>query len=627
MNTKTHKTIWIAIAAAALAVALLAFALFVPSAAKATDPPPGVASAYEIRSRVAELPAGVDSFSGSASLVGCRGWSAVMLNSALITAIPIPGPQVQLDGVSSSWAFTPPPGPFPLTASQASLAPGAGLGIDQLSGFAGGSSRVNGISMTTGYDLSRSVSVTSNPDGSSTAHVTVTLTPTDPEWLGNTFSIDVSTRTPETVDSASVSFPDLNGGAFGNVGFTQVMPTFVLWNLFNPVLGHPYTLTLDVYIPAGSGDASVYRPTVSSDGSIRHDLPSSLGPSAQIHDVDLGGTYTFSADADVKWIVSTSDYYRVDLAGKPPASPPPGVASAHETRGRVAELPGGVDAISGSASLVGWRGWSAGMFNSGVITAIPSPQVQLDGVSSSWAFTPPPGPFPRTESLPCLELGTGLGIDRLSGFTDGSSRVNGVSMTTGYDLSRSVSATANLDGSSTAHVTVTLTPTDPEWQGNFFRLAVRTNPPESVVNSSVSFPDLSGGAFGNGGFTQLLPTSVLWDVSSPMLGHPYTLRLDVHIPAGSGDASVYRPFVSASGSIRHLLPSSLGLSAQIHDVDLGGTYTFSAAADEQWILSTYDAYRVDLAGKPPAVNTQQLTFTTTAQDAANNTITTYSGRQ
>jgi len=590
----------------AAATALAAFAILSglgTPAAKAVDPPVPV-SASETRGHVVELPASVDSLSGSTSAIGWRGWQGNIYNLSSATAIP--SPEVQLDGVAPSWSFTPPPGPFPLTASRASLDPNTGFGVDQLGGYEGSNfSRVSGVSMTTGYDLSRSVSVTSNPDGSSTAHIAVTLTPTDPEWQGQWFALSVSPGGGLSgVDATSVTFPDLNGGVFGEVAYSEVLPNYVDWQLSDAVLGHHYTLTLDIDIPAGSGDTSGYRPFVTAYGSIPGPLPSSTGPSTEIHDGELGGTFTFSAGTVVEWHPDTYDYYRVDLA---PREPLQATAGASVIRERTVDRRSTVDAIDGTHNMVGRLGWSLSLGNRGELT-IPGAQMTIDG--STQTFTPTLT-FPLTSGPPTdLAPGQGLAIEEFGPIV--GSAVNGVTVKTGLDLSRSVSSTVPAGTGGRVTVTVDITPRGPADAGGTAWVDVfpaDSVPGAAYVDGSLTSPDTSNGETLAAYPT---PTAVSVAIGNVVIGKTYEVTLQIDVPNPFAVALVYRPHVEASvGHSVDLGPAVTGTSTTIADSVLGGTFTFSAATDVKWQRWFWDDARESLAARADAAVPSLDHFTVT----------------
>ncbi len=613
------------------AVVVVTACALLSSAAKAADPPVAV-TAIETRGHVVELPATVDSLSGSTSAIGWRGWSGTMFDTSSTTAIP--SPRVQLDGVSPSWSFSPPPGSFPLTASKASLDPTTGLGVDQLAGYPQGSSRVNGVSITTGYDLSRSVSVTSNADGSSTAHVAITLIPTDTEWLNQSIALWVGPAGGVgNIDTASVAFPDLSGGAFGFAGYTEALSSFVEWYLENPVLGHAYVLTMDVDVPAGSGDASEYTPFVTAYGSILDSSQSSTRSSTQIGDGELGGTFTFSAAADVNWLESTYDYYRVDLAPRPPLQRR---ATAEVSRFGNVNRRSTVDSIDGTRTWLGSLGWGADLFNNDQ-SIVPGAQVTLDG--STQTFTPPLT-FPVTSGPP-TDLSQGQYVTLEESDPVGSG-VDGVPITTGIDLSRSVSSNVAAGTGGRVTATVDITPRDPADAGGtawVFVSPADSVPGATYVAGSVTSPDTSNGETVH---THETPTEVDVAIGNVVIGKTYEVTVQIDVPNPFTVPLVYRPGVGATIEHETDLGPVTGTSTTIADSVLGGTFTFSAAADVtwgRWLLDSRSEFlqaRADAAvvaldhfavtpSRTKVDTGQPLTVKIRALDAVNHVLTGYTG--
>ena len=308
-------------------VVLLAVALAVPagiplamtgsaSAQQSVDTDLG---AREAANDNVTLPADATSAQAGTTQSGTKAWDFFLVNNSLAS---VTNPTITVNSGLSPSLF-PGVSSFPVTKSQASLAPGETFDAGELRSDIP-------VDFTLGYDSTRTVSPGVIPVGGTQQTLTVTVTPIDPRYQsGGTpdspvgvFPIIIDSQVPG-VSVVSATDPDnLNQGE-------QLVPAQAPpGSLFEWILGHTqinktYTFTAVLNVPNATGAPFTYSPGVSINGAkLTFLCPACLGSAVTVADATLdgnlpgSGSATFSvAETSHTWTSSHFDSFNVYYEG------------------------------------------------------------------------------------------------------------------------------------------------------------------------------------------------------------------------------------------------------------------------------------------------------------------------
>jgi hypothetical protein len=278
-----RNTIWVA--------ALLSLSALVVGPA-AEGGPVGSLNVQDGHVLVAEAGLGVNAVSASQVLEGVWGWFFVIDD----TSVPVTNPTVTVDSGYPVSAF---PGGlagavgFPVSLSQGSLNAGESFfpNANFLSNIP--------VSMSPGFDSTRTVSPSTIPAGGGSEQLTVTITPRT--TLGG-YKVAVYNSIP-AVSVSQVSGP-------------------VDWNNFQP--GVTYTIVYDLTVPNPFGVPFSYEPNVHVNGGVGSSRTCCAGPATSISLSDAtldGGTagsgqITYSVDQTVdSWSTELGSFLEVSFSG------------------------------------------------------------------------------------------------------------------------------------------------------------------------------------------------------------------------------------------------------------------------------------------------------------------------
>ena len=549
-----------------------------------------VANAYDSRNVSVELSPTVDSVDASSSYTGWRTWQAGITNMSTLT---VPAPQISVD--QSSLTFTPTV-TFPLSSPVGAdiTAQYQSFNFDPLSGRSYGNSQVDGVPISTGFDLTRTVSPATIPAEGGTQDVTITVIPRDPSYAHMPMSLVVQADAglppsgrPATIVAGSVT----TDSAGQSEPAPYVYSDYVGWYPYELVVGRTYTLTLTIAVSGGTGFAFPYKPYVMASISNAQSLIAAVGRSVTVADNVLGGTFTYSAGADVNWSLYSQDFR---IAILDPINPPqlPYVYT-YINNYNVASEPADVDSVAAGTSVSGLVTWSASMCNT-TPDALPTPSISVD--QSSQTFTPlvsfPVGTAPQTS----LAGNNGcLSLSRLAGGSPNSS-VAGVPTSTGYDVSRTMSPETIAPGGDTQTVHVSITPRDSRYEQVFLEVTTGAVQGAQIDTSSVVWPTLGAGEQAVGTVTQ--PAYVIQSINNPVVGKTYTLTLQIHVPNSTSVSRTYKPGIYIGGGLHVNVdasgPPPNGASTSVHDDVLGGTFTFSLGTPARWTHNLWRQYALSI---------------------------------
>ena len=312
-------------------VVLLAIALVVPAGIPLAIPGPASAqqpvdtdlTALEVINDNASLPADATSAQAGTTQSGTKAWDFFLVNNSQAS---VTNPTIT---INSGWGPSLFPGvsSFPVTASQASLAPGAAPGDS----FHPSALRSDiPVDFTLGYDSTRTVSPGVIPVGGAQQTLTVTVTPIDPRYQsGGTpgspfglFHVIIDSQV-QGVSVVSTTGPgNLNDGEQLASG-PGPQGTLFAWTLGKTQTNKTYTFTAVLNIPNTTGAPFTYTPGVGIDGEGRTFLcPACLGSAVTVADATLDGNVpgsghaTFSvADTSHMWTSSRGDSFNVYYQG------------------------------------------------------------------------------------------------------------------------------------------------------------------------------------------------------------------------------------------------------------------------------------------------------------------------
>jgi hypothetical protein len=244
----------------------------------------------------------------------------------------------------------------------------------------------------------------------------------------------------------------------------------------------------------------------------------------------------------------------------------------------------GVDSF-GPTTPTDARGWYDIRIDNNGQTPVPQPTISVDGATAT-TFSPPyNGGFPATVTAPG-DLGPGqeLRLNAFAGLDQNTPGENLTGVVTGADVSRS--STVSPDGTVLIE-SLTATLTDTSLAGGGIQIEVdpynssQQSNPATLDLAHVTLPNTSNGEYqfqagsvGQGGFR--------WAINGGVVGKPYTLTIPINLnglPAAS-----YKPRVNFGISPAPNETSVTANSTTLHDAELGGTVTYSAAAGAlvQW---------------------------------------------
>jgi len=540
------------------------------------------AEGYDSRGTYVELPPETDSVSGATTYSGFRTWYAGIFNLGSAT---IPAPQISVD--RSSQTFTPPV-TFPLTTGVGAdlTAQYQSLNLQTLSGRGSGNSQVDGVPVSTGFDLTRTLSPSTLPAGGGTQDVTVTFVPRAPDYAGKFVSITV-----EAVQASIVSGSVTTDSGGQSEPAPTVSGNSLSWYPNGLVVGRAYTVTLKIAVTGGGTSAFPYKPLVTGFVSTMSTTTKVVGRSETIADDVLGGTFTFTAGTDVDWWLFTNDGTQATLDAITP--PKPSYVYTYINNFDNVNEPADVDSIAAGSATTGRLTWYAAMCDT---TGVPLPTPSISVDQSSLTFTPPVS-FPVATAPQTTLAGNGcLDLQRLSGGSPNSA-VEGYPSTTAYDVSRTMSPATIPPGGGTQTVHLSVTPRDPREEQ--ITLEVMTGLQGAQIDaSSVVWPTLGDGEQTIG--TQIQPWYVDESINNVVVGKTYTLTVQIQVPNTSASPRTYKPAIYTTAGF-HVdvdagTPPEDGPSTTVHDDLLGGTLTFSFGTAVHWTHNLWRVQTVDLAG-------------------------------
>ncbi|HVS85919.1 MAG TPA: hypothetical protein VHD91_09830 [Gaiellaceae bacterium] len=561
--------------------------------------------------------ASVDSVGASDSVPLTLGWWAYIFNR---TAVPLDDPTISVDG--SSQTFTPSVS-FPHTEG-----PGSSLGnhgsfamtaLDGAQGDAGVST-----SGSLGFDASRSTDTTTIPPGGGDVTLTVNLTPQSFPAYAATIGVDFSNDPAVTV--TGITGPAADPDAAADSSFDGTTASWA--SAVNG--GTTYTTTFDLHVDNATGADETFKPGAYVQLQSAPQLLGSggTGSSTTISDSLFGGTGTFSTTTpDVTWQQRYDiAYSEVDFAEQAPAQAQANPQALAQDQ-KIENLPWlpSVDSISAGDTddngTIGWRG----EIDNFTTALVPSPAISLDGTARS--FSPDPGGFPLTASGGDLGQGQNLRLDQISAGGPGTS-ADYSHISSGYDASRTFSTTSIPPGGTTQHVTVSITPQDSSFAGGSLSIEVEPNPDggpavAAIDTNSIEYPALTTET--DAGAPPPNANDVQWNIDGAIVGHAYTLALDVVVPNGGSSSFTYKPFVVVRAGHSSQLPNDPGTtSTTIDDPDEGGTFTFSSTSAVDWsrVQSTeVSSYFSAIYAPPFSGSVDQPTVAAHAGSTVNETVT------
>ena len=543
------------------------------------------AQAYDARTAYLELPSATDSLSATSTYTGWRTWYASIGNTSALT---VPAPQISVD--RSSQTFTPPV-TFPLSSGVGAdlTAQYQSLAFSPLSGRSYGNAQVDGIPVTTGFDLTRTESPATLPAGGGTQDVTVTFVPRDPSYAHKAVSLVVQADAglPPSVRPATIVPGSVTSESAGQYEPAPAQYTdYVTWYPSDLVVGRTYTLRLQIAVSSSSNAAFPYKPHVLAAIETHASNSTAAGRSTTIDDDVLGGTFTFTAGADVYWSLYASDFTTAILD---PINPPQlSYVYTYINSYNVASEPADVDSVGAGTTVTGVLTWYAAMCNTTPTyfrrRRSPSTRVRRrspHSCRSRWARL---ADLARANA--CLAL-------KLDGGSPNSSVV-GVPTSTGYDVSRTMSPETIAPGGDTQTVHVSITPRDSRYEQVFLEVTTGAVQGAQIDTSSVVWPTLGAGEQAAG---PPQPAYVI-SINNPVVGKTYTLTLQIHVPNSTSVSRTYKPGIYIGGGLHVNVdasgPPPNGASTSVHDDVLGGTFTFSLGTPARWTHNLWRQYALSI---------------------------------
>ena len=290
--------------------------LAIPGSASAQQPVNSDLTALEVAADQVFLPPTATSVQAGTTQDGTRNWDFFLGNNSQTS---VTNPTVTINSGYSPSLF-PGVSSFPVTATQAGLAPGQQ--------FSGGPLISNiPVSFTAGYNSTRTVSPLTVPAGGTQQTVVITLTPVDARYASPPdgfagFNIILASDV-QGVSLVSTSNP-------GNLDQGEALdiitpPAFGLfqWRLGFTQLNKTYTFTAVLNVPNASGQSFEYRPEVGIRGERQTNIcDACAGSAVTVNDPTLDGSVpgsgggTFSvAETGHTWTSTHSDAFDLDYQG------------------------------------------------------------------------------------------------------------------------------------------------------------------------------------------------------------------------------------------------------------------------------------------------------------------------
>jgi hypothetical protein len=549
------------------------------------------ASVTELRLQSQDLASGVDTVDDAQTLFGARAWRAEIQSSGSSTTIP--DAEIAFNHVDPSWTFTPPL-TAPVHAGPANVVPGSRL---QALDLDFGQRQVNGVSIASGYDAWRTFDTTTIAPGGTRQTVTLHVVLRDATRYANGWTM--LTVSPNWYGgSAGVATNDVTFGPLAGTGdYTSpsatILPDTVEWRIGNAQIGHEYTISVPIDVPNATGSSFPYKPMVMVHAGRDASLGMQTGASTQIADPELGGAlgaWTYSAPVPVEWHASVGEIWQTNF--EPIMPPGDAVASAVDWKTRMVRLPFANDSVDGSAVLLGSRRWEGSLNNWRPNTTVAGAEVSLGSAASSWSFDPP-------IALPLHAGPQSLGtFDRLQLATP---EAGGVSMSTGYDLSRSFDTATIPGGGGRQTVTVSLTLRDPALQGGWAQIEVDAanwsgGSPATVDGANIGTSVVGAPSFAAAPFRT--PSYVNWRIDNVQMNQTYTLTVPIDVANSGTTAFRYKPETRAWVGKDSFLPVVDGTDAQIADPELGGDWAFHTSSPVRFERSATTATQAVLEPIP-----------------------------
>jgi hypothetical protein len=320
----------------AIAVATALGVTTLTAGAASSDLPQARATVYRLA--YVNLPSATDSISAG-TYAGTRGWRGQITN---VGAELVSAPTVSALNADPSWSFTPAVTLPVAVGPGADLASGEELRNDAISASGPGSSQVSDTPVHVGYDATRSMSPVSIPAGGGIQNVSVTLTLRSTAYEHGYAAIEVSTHDPSSpgpvaIVGGSIHDPALGSGESPNPVEPPAADRYQ-WAIGNAVLNKPYTLELQIQVPAGRSD---YKPFVTVRGGKFDSFPDLDAASTEITDPVLQGAFAFSAGSTVHWSRVNSEVVSTNFSAVDAA--PPGYSVSLDSSEYTVHAGGSVD--------------------------------------------------------------------------------------------------------------------------------------------------------------------------------------------------------------------------------------------------------------------------------------------
>ena len=310
-------------------VVLLAMALAVPAGIPLAIPGPASAQqgpnsdlqALEVANHAVSLPPDATSVQAGTTQSGNRLWDFFLGNSSQTS---VTSPTIT---VSSGWSpsLFPEISSFPVTGSQASLAPG-----DVLSLLPTGALNSDiPVSFTAGYDSTRTVSPSDIPAGGGQQTVVITMTLTDARYTpppdGNVgIIVNLASPVPGASIASTTDPANLDQGEILQTATGAAFPFGLFeWRLGSAQLNKQYTFTAVLNVPNPSGQPFGYRPDVLVSADTDTFLcDACAGSTVTVKDPALdgnvpgSGSATYSvAETNHTWTPTHAEEFAVDYQG------------------------------------------------------------------------------------------------------------------------------------------------------------------------------------------------------------------------------------------------------------------------------------------------------------------------
>ena len=357
--------------------------------------------------------------------------------------------------------------------------------------------------------------------------------------------------------------------------------------------------------PGWSGSTGVYLQQVNADGSFSHPPDCMFVQQNQLT-AGASQTVTVQTCPDVTPGVYTLAFLATDGSGSyAPFTltilPPLPQAQLNVNENTFFQLQSQTaDSVTTATTATGNESFSASVhnFDQG---PLPAPTISLDGETA--ALTPPyTGGFPLTVTAPG-DLQNGQELD-LNAFCCQGNAPNLITPGAhpGFDASRS--GVLSPDGSVLTE-TVSVTLRDAAYGGGNANIDIQVLPQNQGApanGATIDAADAVLPALGDGEKVQNNygpPGSFEWNIFGAVVGKTYTLTVPIDLNGLPGAS--FKPNVSiGTGYLGNQLQIT-GSSATVHDADLGGNFTASAAggATVSWSGQIFKNFGVDFQAQGP----------------------------